>query len=89
MASVQTLMQEYDRHLARLEQLRGLLEERLAAARSEGNAKWRIAAIEAAIERMDRGRYGICRRCGAVIAFGALSRAPQRQLCEGCGESAG
>ncbi|WP_336213907.1 hypothetical protein [Nonomuraea sp. LPB2021202275-12-8] len=103
MASLQTFMQDYDQHLARLEGLRELLEERLRAARdvlgaasgpAAGPARAQVAVIEAAIERMDRGLYGTCRRCSAFIPFDVLLRTPQEQLCAGCrgtarGETAG
>ncbi|HLU74388.1 MAG TPA: hypothetical protein VKZ82_19560 [Nonomuraea sp.] len=97
MASLQTLMQDYDQHLARLEELRGLLEERLAAARADlaaavaagsatlaGLARRESAAIESALDRMDRGRYGTCLRCGALIPYGELRRTPHEQLCPAC-----
>jgi DnaK suppressor protein len=95
MASLQTFMQDYDHHLARLEELRELLEERLTAARdvlagialpsAAEPAREQVAAIEAALERMDRGLYGTCRRCSAFIPYEVLLRAPQEQLCAGCG----
>jgi DnaK suppressor protein len=97
MASLQTFMQDYDHHLARLEELRELLEERLTAARDvlagiavpsqAGPAREQVAAIEAALERMDRGLYGTCRRCSAFIPYEVLLRAPQEQLCAGCGSA--
>jgi RNA polymerase-binding transcription factor DksA len=91
MASLRTLMQDYTQHMERLEELRELLEERLAAARDELRAHGRdeprrqIAAFEAAIERMDRGLYGTCRRCSAFIPFEMLLRVPQESLCVTCG----
>ncbi|MBN6054994.1 hypothetical protein JYK22_23860, partial [Nonomuraea sp. RK-328] len=75
--SVHTLLQRYDQHLAQLEELRALLHDRLGAALSRGDHR-RAAAVEAALERMDRGVYGMCRRCGALIAFEQLRRAPER-----------
>ncbi|MFD1938197.1 MULTISPECIES: hypothetical protein [Nonomuraea] len=91
MASVHTFMQDYSRHLAQLDELREVLEERLVAARAElgraataGPAARRVAAVEAALDRMDRGAYGTCRRCGALIPFARLLRDPQQQWCSGC-----
>ncbi|NUW38646.1 hypothetical protein [Nonomuraea rhodomycinica] len=81
--SVHTLLQRYDQHLAQLEELRALLHDRLGAARALGDDE-RAAAVEAALERMDRGVYGVCRRCGALIAFERLLRAPERHACDGC-----
>ncbi|MFC5818047.1 TraR/DksA family transcriptional regulator [Nonomuraea harbinensis] len=97
MASLQTLMQDYDQHRARLEELRDLLEERLAAARADlsaavtagsaalaGLARRESDAIESALARMDRGLYGTCVRCGAFIPYGVLRRIPHEQLCLAC-----
>ncbi|MEU7900192.1 TraR/DksA C4-type zinc finger protein [Nonomuraea sp. NPDC049152] len=91
MASVHTFMQDYSRHLAQLEELRELLEKRLVTARAElgraataVSAGQRVAAVEAALDRMDRGVYGTCRRCGALIPFARLLQAPQEQCCGGC-----
>ncbi|GAA2276249.1 hypothetical protein GCM10010149_19180 [Nonomuraea roseoviolacea subsp. roseoviolacea] len=86
--SVHTLLQRYDQHLERLEELRALLHDRLAAARSRGDHE-RAAAVGAALERMDRAVYGVCRRCGALIAFEQLLRAPERQACDGCAALSG
>jgi len=117
--SARRLMEDYQRHIEQLTELRTLLEERLSAARAEldrlagplgadtvpgqaGDAVLSavrrgrsaedrirrlhrdIAAIESAIERMDLGRYGICRRCDAFISLGELRRAPQVQECASC-----
>ncbi|MGI5271879.1 TraR/DksA family transcriptional regulator [Nonomuraea sp. CA-218870] len=100
MASLQTLMQDYDQHLTRLEELRGLLEERRAAARADlaaavaagsatltALASRQSAAVESALARMDRGLYGTCLRCGAFIPYGVLRRVPHEQLCPECGQA--
>jgi RNA polymerase-binding transcription factor DksA len=97
MASLQTFMQDYDQHLARLEELRGMLEEQLAASRADlsaavaagsatlaGLARRRRAAIESALARMDRGLYGTCVRCGAFIPYGVLRLCPYEQHCATC-----
>ncbi|MBB5628149.1 hypothetical protein [Sphaerisporangium krabiense] len=92
--SVHVHLRNYERHLARLEELRGLLHDQLATAVAESRpvadpahraaARGRVAAIEAALERMNRGRYGTCGRCGALIPFEQLRRWPERSACEGC-----
>ncbi|GII85735.1 hypothetical protein Ssi03_37250 [Sphaerisporangium siamense] len=92
--SVHVHLRNYERHLARLEELRGLLHDQLATAVSQARpaagsahravARGRVAAIEAALERMNRGRYGICGRCGALIPFEQLRRRPERSACDGC-----
>jgi RNA polymerase-binding transcription factor DksA len=91
--SVHMLMQDHERFEAQLDTLRELLSERLAAARAElartptslrRRARRRIGELEAAIARMDRGLYGICRTCGVFIALETLLAAPHRQECEAC-----
>jgi RNA polymerase-binding transcription factor DksA len=83
--SVHTHLQHYAEHMARLEELRGLLHDQLATADScpttdpalQRDARRRIAAIWAAL-------YGICQCCGAFIAVDQLLRAPDRIACDGC-----
>ncbi|WP_188195735.1 hypothetical protein [Nonomuraea sp. SYSU D8015] len=90
--SVHTHLQHYAQHMAQLEELRKLLHDQLATADScpatdpalQRVARGRIAAIWAALERMERGLYGICQCCGGFMAFDQLLRAPDRTACDGC-----
>ncbi|MEO3789379.1 TraR/DksA C4-type zinc finger protein [Nonomuraea sp. B10E15] len=91
--SVHTHLQHYERHLARLEELRELLQDQLAAALSRPRpadatpgvtADPRTSEIEAALDRMDRGIYGTCRCCGTFIAYEQLLRRPYRSICDRC-----
>jgi DnaK suppressor protein len=43
-----------------------------------------VAEIEAAIERLNSGMYGTCRRCGASIALRRLRRIPHTRHCVVC-----
>lgn len=79
--SARRLMEDYQRHMVQLDELRRLLEERLAAA---GTGLDDVAEIEAAIERMDRGLYGTCLRCEAFIPIAQLRLAPHKQECAAC-----
>ena len=45
----------------------------------------RLAAITAALRRIDTGAYGECARCGSRISFGRLSVMPEATLCIACG----
>ncbi|GAA1768813.1 TraR/DksA C4-type zinc finger protein [Nonomuraea bangladeshensis] len=87
--SLHDLMRHYDQHLEGLESLRTLLHDQLAAVRRlrDSRSARLAAAIEAALERMDRGCYGTCLRCGALIPFEQLMRRPQRRHCDGCAET--
>ncbi|MDM7853456.1 TraR/DksA family transcriptional regulator [Cellulomonas alba] len=51
----------------------------LARAASE-----RLAEIDAALERVDSGRYGVCERCGAPIAAARLAVRPAAATCVAC-----
>jgi DnaK suppressor protein len=42
------------------------------------------AQIDAALERLARDEYGICRNCGTVIGFGRLRALPFAQCCTAC-----
>ena len=45
-----------------------------------------LAEIDAALTRMDEGRYGLCKSCGNEIALGRLQVRPQAALCISCAE---
>jgi DnaK suppressor protein len=40
--------------------------------------------VNAALERMDEGTYGVCDRCGEAIDFARLKAMPQATLCLSC-----
>jgi DnaK suppressor protein len=48
-------------------------------------AQARLAAVAAALRRLDMGDYGNCARCGARIPFGRLAVMPEATLCMACG----
>ncbi len=45
-----------------------------------------IAAIQAALARIDAGTYGICETCGETISTARLSAMPMARLCVSCQE---
>ncbi|MEU7886575.1 TraR/DksA C4-type zinc finger protein [Microbispora bryophytorum] len=47
-------------------------------------ARLDVAAIEAALERMDRGLYGTCTRCEVFLPLDRLRLAPHVQQCASC-----
>ncbi|MFD7442850.1 TraR/DksA family transcriptional regulator [Streptomyces sp. NPDC059909] len=47
-------------------------------------ARMVLADVEAALERMDRGRYGICPRCTRPIPLRRLKIVPQARYCARC-----
>lgn len=47
-------------------------------------ARTALAETEAALARMDSGRYGRCGRCGSMISLERLSAYPQARHCARC-----
>jgi RNA polymerase-binding transcription factor DksA len=47
-------------------------------------ARARLAALDAAAERMATGGYGVCIRCGATIGAERLAALPAATLCIDC-----
>ena len=47
-------------------------------------ARSEIAKISAALQRMDRGEYGICLECGMAIEDGRLKAYPYADECIDC-----
>ena len=44
----------------------------------------KIAAVRAAIKRVDEGRYGFCLTCGDAISQSRLATVPEAALCINC-----
>lgn len=55
---------------------------RLHALRSD--AAHDITAVDAALERLHRGTYGVCARCGEPIGVDRLRARPTAELCIRC-----
>jgi len=70
-----------DRDWSELAQLREG-DEVLERQGSAGLAE--MAAIRAALRRLDEGAYGVCVRCGDAIAPERLDLLPQTPLCAAC-----
>ena len=45
-----------------------------------------IRVIQAALERIEDGSYGICGSCGESISEGRLSAVPEATLCVNCAD---
>jgi RNA polymerase-binding transcription factor DksA len=57
------------------------LEKRLAL---EKQIKENLAAVERALEKLDKGTYGLCDICGKTIAPDRLEALPHATLCLNC-----
>lgn len=64
-------------HVAHAEQLD--LSERVAAMTVEA-----LNRVDAALERLGAGAYGICVSCGGPIASARLEALPAAEMCIGC-----
>lgn len=49
-----------------------------------GDAQARVAAIDAALTRVDSGTYGTCESCGNAIPEARLEALPEATLCVAC-----
>lgn len=47
-------------------------------------ARAALSDVLDALQRMDAGRYGSCRRCGSALEVGRLEVLPQVSLCVAC-----
>jgi DnaK suppressor protein len=60
--------------------------ERSQSSAILGSSQQHLTEIDAALHRMDEGRYGQCTSCGQGIALGRLQVRPQAALCISCAE---
>jgi DnaK suppressor protein len=60
--------------------------ERSQASAILGQSVRHVREIDAAIERMDEGTYGLCAVCHGPIKLGRLQVRPQAPLCITCAE---
>jgi DnaK suppressor protein len=60
--------------------------ERSQSSAILGSSQQHLAEIDAALQRMDEGRYGLCTSCGQGVALGRLQVRPQAALCISCAE---
>ena len=47
-------------------------------------ARWRLADVEAALERREAGGYGVCESCGGSIPAERLAARPSARTCVAC-----
>ncbi|MCX7912442.1 MAG: TraR/DksA C4-type zinc finger protein [Dehalococcoidales bacterium] len=57
------------------------LEKRLAL---ENRIRQEMSGVEKALEKFEKGTYGLCENCGQPIALERLEALPQATLCVKC-----
>jgi DnaK suppressor protein len=46
--------------------------------------KERLTNVESALNKIKKGKYGICEKCGKEISLDVLKAAPESRLCKEC-----
>lgn len=64
------------------------LEDDEVLERMGANSVKEVAAIRAALQRIEDGEYGVCARCGGDIAEARLSAVPTAVMCADCARMA-
>jgi DnaK suppressor protein len=70
--------------VGRLSRIDALQNQQIAAG-LRGREVARHGELLAALERIERGTYGRCERCGGTIPYGRLLVIPEARACAGCG----
>lgn len=60
------------------------MQQQAMAVANRATSRARIAAIEAALARIDADEYGDCLQCGMEIAAARLAAYPEARLCISC-----
>lgn len=50
----------------------------------EGNISEQLVGVERALEKFDKGTYGLCEKCGRPIEAARLEALPDATLCLSC-----
>ncbi len=61
-----------------------LTYEQAALLSLRRNDEATLPEVEHALQRMQRGTYGVCERCGREIDFARLKAKPHARLCMDC-----
>jgi DnaK suppressor protein len=70
--------------VGRLSRMDSLQSQSMAKGLRE-RERMRLALIQAALERMRAGTYGLCTRCRGPIAVERLFIFPESETCRACG----
>lgn len=67
----------------RLSRMDAMQQQAMAQA-SSASGRARLAAIEAALRRLQANDYGDCRECGEPVGIARLTARPEARLCITC-----
>ena len=76
---------DLDEPIGRLSRMDAMLQQSMTRAGREG-LEMRRRQIRESLRAMDRGEYGLCRRCEESIAFRRLKVRPEAPFCLTCQE---
>ena len=82
---LQASMENNTRQGDMADQASGNNEVHIALKLKQTDAKI-LQAIEEALQRIERGTYGVCRDCGNMIADARLNAIPWTRVCINCKE---
>lgn len=71
----------------RLSRMDAMQQQAMAQA-TASSARARLAALGAALRRIDEGSYGECAGCGEMISAARLEARPEARLCISCESAA-
>jgi DnaK suppressor protein len=83
--TLQATMENNSRQGDMADQASGNNEVHIALKLRQTDAKI-LQAIEEALQRIDKGTYGVCRDCGNMIAAARLKAIPWTRVCIDCKE---
>ncbi|MDQ7006608.1 MAG: TraR/DksA C4-type zinc finger protein [Acidobacteriota bacterium] len=72
-----------DEPIGRISRIDAIQQQKMAQA-SRGMQQQRLRLVEAALESMEAGTYGICRLCDEPIGLARLEARPETPFCLDC-----
>jgi DnaK suppressor protein len=64
------------------------MQNQAMSVATQGRSQARHAELAEAIDRLNKGTFGVCQRCGAPVPFGRLMVFPETRFCAACGAKA-
>lgn len=74
---------DLDEPIGRLSRMDAMQQQQMSAA-NKRTTELRIKLIAQALKSVERGDYGICRRCEEPIGYARLKARPEASLCVDC-----